>query len=63
MSLKEAAAVTAAQSLSKVFKQLESGGTNPADVRSANGAMDLAEVLGVTAADYARLLRQDEARP
>ncbi|GFE20048.1 hypothetical protein [Streptomyces nigrescens] len=58
MNLKESATDSAAQALAKVFEQLDNGGTNPADVRAANGAMDVAAVFGVTADDYARLLRQ-----
>ncbi|MGW2010875.1 hypothetical protein [Streptomyces nigrescens] len=58
MSLKESAADAAAQSLRTVFEQLDNGGTEPADVRAANTAMDVAGVFGVTADDYARLLHQ-----
>lgn len=56
MTLKESAANAAAKSLRTVFEQLDNGGTNPADVRAANSAMDVATVFGVTPADYARLL-------
>lgn len=60
MNLKDDAARMAAQALDKVFEQLDNdGGTQPADVRAANHAMDLATVFGVTAADYARLLCQN----
>lgn len=63
MSLKESAANAAAQSLRTVFEQLDNGGTEPADVRAANGAMDVASVFGVTAQDYVRVFSQDESRP
>jgi hypothetical protein len=56
MSLKESAADHAARTLRTVFDQLDNGGTQHADVRAANGAMDVAEVFGVTAHDYARRL-------
>jgi hypothetical protein len=56
MTLKESAANAAAQSLRTVFDQLDNGGTNPDDVRAANTAMDVADVFGVTAQDYARRL-------
>lgn len=56
MSLKDSAADTAAKSLDKVFKQLDNGKTDPADVSAANLAMGVADVFGVTAQDYARRL-------
>ncbi|KIZ16851.1 hypothetical protein [Streptomyces natalensis] len=56
MSLKESAADSAAKALDKVFKQLDNGGTKYAEVRAANTAMEVAASLGVTAADYERLL-------
>jgi hypothetical protein len=56
MSLKESAADHAAQTLRTVFEQLDNGGTSPADVRAANTAMDVADVFGVTAHDYANRL-------
>lgn len=63
MTLKESAANAAAQSLRTVFEQLDNGRTKPADVRAANSALDLANVFGVTAQDYARILSQDKSRP
>lgn len=56
MNLKDSAADAAAKSLGKVFKQLDNGKPAPADVRAANLAMDVADVFGVTAQDYARRL-------
>lgn len=55
MTLKEAAAADAARRLRTVFDQMETGRTNPKDVRAANCAMDVAEVFGVTADDYERI--------
>ena len=42
--------------LRTVFDQLDEGKPDPAAVRAANGAMDVASVFGVTAQDYARRL-------
>ncbi|GES27914.1 hypothetical protein AB0G60_02670 [Streptomyces angustmyceticus] len=53
MNLKDDAADTAAQALSKVFDQLDNGRPDPADVSAANLAMGVADVFGVTAQDYA----------
>ncbi|WP_329143464.1 hypothetical protein OIU91_06000 [Streptomyces sp. NBC_01456] len=63
MTLKESAADHAARTLRTVFDQLDNGVANPEDVRAANSAMDLADVFGVTAQDYARILSQAEPRP
>ncbi|WP_329330750.1 hypothetical protein OIU81_02910 [Streptomyces sp. NBC_01454] len=63
MTLEESAATDAARHLRTVFDQLETGSARHDDVRAANSAMDLAEVFGVTAKDYARILSQAEPRP
>lgn len=56
MNLKDSAADHAASRLRTVFDQLEAGTINTDDVTAANTALELADVFGVTAQDYARRL-------